>query len=52
MAYQGVQGPSPCRPFSAIALPGQLPVTVSDRYPRGFGLRTAAGTRLRYASRR
>jgi beta-N-acetylhexosaminidase len=36
--------------FGGIAATGKLPVTVSDRYPRGFGLRTAAGTRLRYAN--
>lgn len=36
--------------FGGIAATGQLPVTVSDRYPRGFGLRTAAGSRLRYAN--
>ena len=35
--------------FGGIAATGRLPVTVSDRYPRGFGLRTA-GTRLRYAN--
>ncbi|MBH8568980.1 serine hydrolase [Microvirga sp. STS02] len=36
--------------FGGIAATGKLPVTVSDRYPRGFGLRTAAGYRLRYAN--
>ena len=36
--------------FGGIAVTGKLPVTVSDRYPRGFGLRTAAGYRLRYAN--
>ncbi|MCI1187044.1 serine hydrolase [Hymenobacter sp. DH14] len=36
--------------FGGIAATGKLPVTVSDRYPRGFGLRTAAGSRLRYAN--
>ncbi|MBF9220213.1 glycoside hydrolase family 3 N-terminal domain-containing protein [Hymenobacter ruricola] len=36
--------------FGGIAATGKLPVTVSDRYPRGFGLRTAAGFRLRYAN--
>jgi beta-N-acetylhexosaminidase len=36
--------------FGGIGTTGKLPVTVSDRYPRGFGLRTAAGTRLRYAN--
>ena len=35
--------------FGGIGATGKLPVTVSDRYPRGFGLRTA-GTRLRYAN--
>jgi beta-glucosidase-like glycosyl hydrolase/CubicO group peptidase (beta-lactamase class C family) len=36
--------------FGGIAATGKLPVTVSDRYPRGFGLRTAAPFRLRYAN--
>ncbi|MET4075524.1 glycoside hydrolase family 3 N-terminal domain-containing protein [Hymenobacter sp. UYCo722] len=36
--------------FGGIAATGKLPVTVSDKYPRGFGLRTAAGSRLRYAN--
>ncbi|MBD2723956.1 glycoside hydrolase family 3 N-terminal domain-containing protein [Hymenobacter armeniacus] len=36
--------------FGGIGAAGKLPVTVSDRYPRGFGLRTAAGFRLRYAN--
>lgn len=36
--------------FGGIAATGKLPVTVSDKYPRGFGLRTAAGYRLRYAN--
>ena len=36
--------------FGGIGATGRLPVTVSDRYPRGFGLRTAAGLRLRYAN--
>ncbi|WP_310396457.1 glycoside hydrolase family 3 N-terminal domain-containing protein [Hymenobacter sp.] len=36
--------------FGGSAATGQLPVTVSDRYPRGFGLRTAGHLRLRYAS--
>ncbi|WP_216680421.1 glycoside hydrolase family 3 N-terminal domain-containing protein [Hymenobacter siberiensis] len=36
--------------FGGIAATGQLPVTVSSKYPRGFGLRTAAGFRLRYAN--
>ncbi|GAB3871926.1 glycoside hydrolase family 3 N-terminal domain-containing protein [Hymenobacter segetis] len=36
--------------FGGIAATGKLPVTVSDRYPRGFGLRTAGNYRLRYAN--
>ncbi|MFD2721809.1 glycoside hydrolase family 3 N-terminal domain-containing protein [Hymenobacter monticola] len=36
--------------FGGIGASGRLPVTVSDRYPRGFGLRTASGFRLRYAN--
>ena len=37
--------------FGGIARPpGKLPVTVSDKLPRGFGLRTAGGYRLRYAN--
>jgi CubicO group peptidase (beta-lactamase class C family) len=36
--------------FGGIGASGRLPVTVSDRYPRGFGLRTAPGFRLRYAN--
>ncbi len=36
--------------FGGIAATGRLPVTVSDKYRRGFGLRTAGGYRLRYAS--
>ena len=35
--------------FGGIATTGRLPVTVSDRLPRGFGLRTAGAQRLRYA---
>ncbi|HEX8504789.1 MAG TPA: glycoside hydrolase family 3 N-terminal domain-containing protein [Hymenobacter sp.] len=35
--------------FGGAAATGKLPVTVSDRYPRGFGLRTAGNSRLRYA---
>ncbi|WP_241502212.1 glycoside hydrolase family 3 N-terminal domain-containing protein [Hymenobacter glacialis] len=35
--------------FGGSAASGKLPVTVSDRYPRGFGLRTSGSTRLRYA---
>ncbi|MBF9239711.1 serine hydrolase [Hymenobacter sp. BT683] len=35
--------------FGGIMATGKLPVTVSDRYPRGFGLRTAGSQRLRYA---
>ncbi|WP_317173624.1 glycoside hydrolase family 3 N-terminal domain-containing protein [Hymenobacter montanus] len=34
--------------FGGIAATGKLPVTVSDRYPRGFGLGTAGNLRLRY----
>ncbi|WP_231590730.1 glycoside hydrolase family 3 N-terminal domain-containing protein [Hymenobacter terrenus] len=36
--------------FGGIAVTGRLPVTVSDRYARGFGLRTAGKFRLRYAN--
>jgi beta-N-acetylhexosaminidase len=36
--------------FGGIAATGRLPVTVSDKYPRGFGLRTAGNFRLRYAN--
>ncbi len=36
--------------FGGIAATGRLPVTVSDKYPRGFGLRTAGSFRLRYAN--
>ncbi|WP_233169327.1 glycoside hydrolase family 3 N-terminal domain-containing protein [Hymenobacter sp. BT523] len=36
--------------FGGIGATGKLPVTVSDRYPRGFGLRTAGSFRLRYAN--
>jgi beta-N-acetylhexosaminidase len=36
--------------FGGIGATGRLPVTVSDRYPRGFGLRTAGNFRLRYAN--
>jgi beta-glucosidase-like glycosyl hydrolase/CubicO group peptidase (beta-lactamase class C family) len=36
--------------FGGIAAAGKLPVTVSDKYPRGFGLRTAGSFRLRYAN--
>ncbi|GAC1380800.1 MAG: hypothetical protein NVSMB30_28550 [Hymenobacter sp.] len=35
--------------FGGMAATGKLPVTVSDRYPRGFGLPTAGNLRLRYA---
>ncbi len=35
--------------FGGIGASGQLPVTVADRLPRGFGLATAGGLRLRYA---
>ncbi|GAB3328760.1 glycoside hydrolase family 3 N-terminal domain-containing protein [Hymenobacter humi] len=35
--------------FGGMAATGKLPVTVSDRYPRGFGLRTTGNQRLRYA---
>ncbi len=36
--------------FGGTAATGKLPVTVSDKYPRGFGLRTAGRFRLRYAT--
>ncbi len=36
--------------FGGIAASGQLPVTVSDKFPRGFGLRTTGRFRLRYAN--
>jgi len=36
--------------FGGIGATGKLPVTVSDKYPRGFGLRTAGGFRLGYGS--
>ncbi|WP_239691523.1 glycoside hydrolase family 3 N-terminal domain-containing protein [Hymenobacter lapidarius] len=36
--------------FGGSAASGKLPVTVSDRYPRGFGLRTPGNARLRYAN--
>ena len=36
--------------FGGIAATGKLPVTVSDKYPRGYGLRTAGNYRLRYAN--
>ena len=36
--------------FGGMAASGKLPVTVSDRYPRGYGLRTAGSQRLRYAN--
>ena len=36
--------------FGGIAATGRLPVTVSDKFPRGFGLRTAGNFRLRYAN--
>ena len=36
--------------FGGIAATGRLPVTVSDKFPRGFGLRTAGDFRLRYAN--
>ncbi|WP_345126179.1 glycoside hydrolase family 3 N-terminal domain-containing protein [Hymenobacter antarcticus] len=36
--------------FGGIAATGRLPVTVSDKLPRGFGLRTAGNYRLRYAN--
>ena len=36
--------------FGGIAATGRLPVTVSDKFPRGFGLRTAGSFRLRYAN--
>ena len=35
--------------FGGIGATGKLPVTVADRYPRGFGLPTAGSQRLRYA---
>ncbi|RSK46884.1 serine hydrolase [Hymenobacter rigui] len=35
--------------FGGISASGQLPVTISDRYPYGFGLKTQGGTRLRYS---
>ncbi|SFQ71504.1 beta-glucosidase [Hymenobacter arizonensis] len=35
--------------FGGIGTTGKLPVTVSDRYARGFGLRTAGSQRLAYA---
>ena len=36
--------------FGGIAATGRLPVTVSDKFPRGFGLPTAGNFRLRYAN--
>jgi len=36
--------------FGGIAPLGKLPVTVSDKLPRGFGLRTTGAMRLRYAN--
>ena len=36
--------------FGGIAATGRLPVTVSDKLPRGYGLRTAGTFRLRYAN--
>ena len=36
--------------FGGTAATGRLPVTVSDKFPRGFGLRTAGNLRLRYAN--
>ncbi|WP_051718557.1 glycoside hydrolase family 3 N-terminal domain-containing protein [Hymenobacter sp. IS2118] len=35
--------------FGGIGTTGKLPVTVSDSYPRGFGLRTTGGQRLAFA---
>ncbi len=35
--------------FGGIGAQGTLPVTVSDKFPRGFGLKTEGGLRLRYA---
>ncbi len=35
--------------FGGIGAQGTLPVTISDRMPLGFGLKTAGGLRLRYA---
>ena len=36
--------------FGGIGAAGRLPVTVSDKLPRGFGLRTAGSQRLRYGN--
>ena len=36
--------------FGGIAATGRLPVTVSDKFPRGFGLRSTGNQRLRYAN--
>ena len=36
--------------FGGIAATGRLPVTVSDKFPRGYGLRTGGNFRLRYAN--
>ena len=35
--------------FGGIGASGELPLTLSDKLPRGFGLRTEGGLRLRYA---
>ncbi|AHJ96630.1 glycoside hydrolase family 3 N-terminal domain-containing protein [Hymenobacter swuensis] len=35
--------------FGGISASGKLPVTISDRYPYGFGLATQGGIRLRYS---
>ncbi|MBC6606747.1 serine hydrolase [Hymenobacter sp. BT188] len=34
--------------FGGIGAQGKLPVTISDQYPRGFGLSTQGGIRLSY----
>ena len=35
--------------FGGISASGKLPVTISDRYPYGYGLTTQGGIRLRYS---
>ncbi|TPG67588.1 glycoside hydrolase family 3 N-terminal domain-containing protein [Hymenobacter nivis] len=36
--------------FGGVGAQGTLPVTVSNQFPRGFGLKTEGGLRLRYAN--
>ena len=53
LAYQespNAQGLAAQLIFGGIGAQGKLPVSISDKMPAGFGLRTEGGQRLRYAN--